>query len=153
VSFELLSRKFDRLIAGPYLSLAAAAEAECTYRTGTLNAQYAHLRVACVPASSLTVEWKLRFGEQPDEEKERALLRAFAGMLDVFDSGEGAVLGMRMTVTQIDTHPIRSTEWAFRMAGRDVARKILLQTGQLEAGGGSDDPIPVALGAAGLIVQ
>jgi hypothetical protein len=153
VSSELVARKFDRLLAAPYRSLAAPADAEYTYRTGTLNAQYAHLRVTCLPAACFSLEWKLRFGEQPDDEKERALLRAFAGMLDVLDAGETPVLGMRMTVTQIEVHPIRSTEWAFRMAGREIARRLLEQTGQLEPGADLYEPVPVSLGAAAQIVQ
>jgi hypothetical protein len=111
------------------------------------------LRIVCRPAAVFSLEWALRFSEPPDDEKERFLLIALGGMLDVLAAGAVPVLGMRLIVTQLDTHPVRSTEAAFNLAGRDVARQILLQTGQLEPDIDVIGPYPVSLGAAANIVQ
>ncbi|RYD29538.1 MAG: hypothetical protein EOP86_21535 [Verrucomicrobiaceae bacterium] len=63
---------------------------------------------------------------RPELEADKYLDGAVLGLLDVLLTAEADPLrNVRLTIIEAETHPIHSSQMAFRWAGRDAAAKLL----------------------------
>jgi hypothetical protein len=85
---------------------------------------FAKVRISVEPASQFEV---IDAAIQNEEaRKARYVDWTIFGLLDVLMVTESAPLkNIRVTVENIEAHPINSSPMAFRLAGRDAGRKVL----------------------------
>jgi hypothetical protein len=85
---------------------------------------FAKVRISVEPASQFEV---IDAAVQDEEaQKARYVDWTIFGLLDVLLVTESAPLkNVRVTIENIESHPINSSQIAFRLAGRDAGRKVL----------------------------
>lgn len=113
------------------LANSAAATGEYERDLGPRQ-HFARVVIAAEPAEAFIPSFDLSSRRVEELQAQGALLDEIVfGLLDVLmTSNAYPIFGMKIRITDVDFDPLRAAPIAFRMAGRDAARRILKATGQ-----------------------
>lgn len=110
------------------MSLTEALEVEGRHRRITNHGQYGSIHVRAEPSDDFLVAFSPEITALHTADVDARLFSesAIFGLLDVLTFGDDLpFLNHRVTLLNMDMHPVDSSRIAFRRAGRDAGRKIL----------------------------
>ena len=97
--------------------------------------EYAGVSISVQPAA----EFAANVAASASAVNEAFARAAVLGMLDVFMMAEPPLRNVRVEIEALEVDPVNSSAMAFRHAGQDAARKVLLR---VDAQGGVIEPRP-----------
>ncbi len=103
-------------------------QARGLYSRVTNHIQDAQVILSVAPDEDLSVSVEMEHPLESVEHGEDYLRAAVFGVLDVLlVEARPSVRHVRVTILDLVVHPTNSSVHAFRMAGRDAARKVLVE--------------------------
>jgi hypothetical protein len=124
-----LAQWFENLSTRASLALTNTVRATGVFDKHIAGWRFAQIEIAVEPAEQLSVEVELPEEQRFAMERDGYLEEAVFGILDVLMTGETAPLrNVQIRIVGAKIHPVDSSRMAFRLAGRDAAKKVLAAT-------------------------